>query len=278
MLPFAVLLAAYAPRAISFAAGQAGFTVVVLVLFNLIQPTGWTVGLVRVEDVAIGFAISLGIGALLWPRGANALVRRSLAESFARDLDFAASAVLALERGPANGSMDAARRAARAAAHRLDDAFRQLLAERGAERLDVESVGTLVAGAARAGLEADSLMTIASGVDGARPAGRCDGALDREVAALRAWYAALGDAVVRVAAPPLPDSPDPEARAAAVGCARDAVSCGDEARIHAAVGLLLASRNLDNLRRLEGQLHEPAARVSGYEAVTSRAKVSKTST
>jgi uncharacterized membrane protein YccC len=68
VLPFAVLFAAYAPRAISFAAGQAGFTVVVLVVFDLIQPSGWTVGLVRVEDVALGFAISLAVGLLFWPR------------------------------------------------------------------------------------------------------------------------------------------------------------------------------------------------------------------
>ena len=71
VLPVFVLLAAYAPRAISFAAGQAGFTVVLFVLFNLIQPSGWEVGLVRVEDVAIGFAISLGVGILFWPRGAG---------------------------------------------------------------------------------------------------------------------------------------------------------------------------------------------------------------
>src|SRR5207247_1520365 len=54
VLPVAILLAAYAPRAISFAAGQAGFTVVLFVLFNIIQPVGWRVGVVRVEDVAIG--------------------------------------------------------------------------------------------------------------------------------------------------------------------------------------------------------------------------------
>ena len=78
-LPPAVLLAAYAPRAISFAAGQAGFTVVLFILFNLIQPTGWHVGLVRIEDVAIGFAISLGVGLLFWPRGAASLLRENLA-------------------------------------------------------------------------------------------------------------------------------------------------------------------------------------------------------
>ena len=44
VLPVAILLAAYAPRAISFAAGQAGFTVVLFILFNIIQPVGWSVG------------------------------------------------------------------------------------------------------------------------------------------------------------------------------------------------------------------------------------------
>jgi uncharacterized membrane protein YccC len=71
VLPLAILLASYAPRAISFAAGQAGFTVFLVVLFNLIQPAGWEVGLVRIEDVAVGFGVSLGVGLLFWPRGAG---------------------------------------------------------------------------------------------------------------------------------------------------------------------------------------------------------------
>jgi len=29
-----------------------------LILFNVIQPVGWKVGIVRVQDVAIGFGIS----------------------------------------------------------------------------------------------------------------------------------------------------------------------------------------------------------------------------
>ncbi len=88
VLPIAVLLAAYAPRAISFAAGQAAFTVVLFVLFNLIQPVGWRVGLVRVEDVAIGFAISLWVGLLFWPRGARALLRQDLAAAYGRCADY----------------------------------------------------------------------------------------------------------------------------------------------------------------------------------------------
>src|SRR5207248_4522103 len=87
VLPVAILLAAYAPRAISFAAGQAGFTIVVVILFNIIQPTGWKVGLVRIEDVAIGFAISLGVGFLFWPRGTGRLLGETLASAYARSAD-----------------------------------------------------------------------------------------------------------------------------------------------------------------------------------------------
>ncbi len=59
LLPIAVLVSGMAPSMISFAAGQAGFTVMVVILFNIIQPSGWRVGLTRIEDVAIGCAVSV---------------------------------------------------------------------------------------------------------------------------------------------------------------------------------------------------------------------------
>ncbi|MDX6401009.1 MAG: hypothetical protein QOF27_1615, partial [Gaiellaceae bacterium] len=141
VLPIAVLLAAYAPRAISFAAGQAGFTVMLFLLFNLIQPVGWKVGLVRVEDVTIGFAISLGVGLLFWPRGATAILREDIATAYARGADYAvATAQQLIHREDFD---DAARteRAADAALHRLDDSFRQYLAERSAGKLNLGDVG-----------------------------------------------------------------------------------------------------------------------------------------
>ncbi len=61
-LPVAVLVASYAPGTAPFAVGQAAFTVTVLVLFNLLAPAGWKVGLLRVQDVAIGCAVSLVVG------------------------------------------------------------------------------------------------------------------------------------------------------------------------------------------------------------------------
>ena len=127
LLPLAVLLAAYAPQAVSFAAGQAGFTVVVLILFNIIQPTGWEIGLIRVEDVAIGFAISLGVGLLFWPRGAGSVLRESLGAAFARSAEYVDATATALaHRGERArpGDAERARREARAVAHLLDDAFR----------------------------------------------------------------------------------------------------------------------------------------------------------
>src|SRR5205823_117801 len=74
LLPAAVLLAGLAPAVVSFAAGQAAFTLTLLILFNILQPEGWRIGLVRIEDVALGFAASLLVGLLFWPRGAAAVL------------------------------------------------------------------------------------------------------------------------------------------------------------------------------------------------------------
>ena len=78
---------------ISFAAGQAGFSVVVIILFNIIDPTGWRVGLTRIEDVAIGCAVSLVVGLLFWPRGATAALGRALSDAFATNSGYLADAV-----------------------------------------------------------------------------------------------------------------------------------------------------------------------------------------
>jgi hypothetical protein len=79
-----VAVAAYAPGALPFTFGQAAFTVVVLVLFNLLAPAGWKVGLLRIEDVAIGCLVSLVVGVLFWPRGAASVVGDDLADAFRR--------------------------------------------------------------------------------------------------------------------------------------------------------------------------------------------------
>jgi uncharacterized membrane protein YccC len=159
LLPVGVLIAAYAPRAVSFAAGQAAFTVVVLILFNIIQPVGWKVGLIRIEDVGIGFAVSLGVGLVFWPRGAARLLRENIAAAYSRAADYFAAAAEDLTGGQA-GDPGRAGDIAVAAVHQLDDSFRQYLAERSAKRVDPQSAGSIVAGAGRVLRAAQSMAAL----------------------------------------------------------------------------------------------------------------------
>jgi uncharacterized membrane protein YccC len=74
-LPATLFAAFYAKEALSFLVGQAAFTMAVLVMFNLLAPFGWSLGLVRLEDVAAGALIGLAVGVLAWPRGPEASLR-----------------------------------------------------------------------------------------------------------------------------------------------------------------------------------------------------------
>ena len=256
VLPFAILLAAYAPRAISFAAGQAGFTVVLFVLFNIIQPVGWSVGLIRVEDVAIGFAISFAVGLLFWPHGARAFLRTDLAEAYARASDYAVATARQVIGEANSDSVVRAARAADAAVHRLDDAFRQYLAERSATEVSVETVAAFVAGASRLRRAGQSLAALGDMVEGRTRLERCGANLDREIHALHSWYVTLGYALVNNRPVPPPHIRDDEGRGRLVECVRDAARGRDEAAVHGALVLLWASQHLDNLWRLEEHLGE----------------------
>ncbi|MDX6658060.1 MAG: hypothetical protein QOH62_2853, partial [Solirubrobacteraceae bacterium] len=198
LLPMAVVMAGVAPSAISFAAGQAAFTVTLLILFNIVAPVGWEVGLVRVEDVALGCGVSLVVGLLFWPRGAAQQLAVAMAESYAAAAAYLRSAVaFGLHRcdataeavaGPADASAAAA--AAAAAARRLDDAFRSYLGERGPKQLSLAGVTSLVTGVAGLRLAADAVVHL-----GSSPADAADGdrsAARREVVAdsgaVAQWY------------------------------------------------------------------------------------------
>ncbi len=160
VLPLAVLVSGVAPSMISFAAGQAAFTLVVIILFNIIQPTGWKVGLTRIEDVAIGCGVSIVVGLLFWPRGAMAALGRALSDAFVMSSSYLADAVIRLTN--LQGEVDTApgQRASHAAYLRLDDAFRQFLAERGAKVVPVEVVASLFTGSNRIRLAAFTLSSL----------------------------------------------------------------------------------------------------------------------
>ena len=145
---------------ISFAAGQAGFTVVVVILFNIIEPTGWKVGLTRIEDVTIGCAVSVVVGLLFWPRGATAALGHALADAFVKSSGYLADAVDRLTTTTRDVDTEPAQRASQRAYLRLDDAFRQFLAERGAKVVPVETVARLYTGTNRIRLAAYTLASL----------------------------------------------------------------------------------------------------------------------
>jgi uncharacterized membrane protein YccC len=158
VLPIAIAVAAYAPGTLPLAVGQAAFTIVVVVLFNLLQPVGWKLGLLRVQDVAIGCAVSLVVGVLFWPRGASSVVGDDLGDAFRRGAAYLTQAVdwaLGIRRDPPDTAT-----AAVTAGIRLDEALRGYLVEQGAKRLSKEDLWTLVVATKQLRLTATSLASL----------------------------------------------------------------------------------------------------------------------
>ena len=130
LLPVGAFLAVYGGGA-GLAFGQAGFTFFVLVLFNLLQASGWQLGLVRVENVAIGVAVGLVIGIAAWPRGAEGQLGRAIARVLETGGAFARETAGRLITA---GGADADRRLrhqAVGAARRADDVFAAWIGEGG---------------------------------------------------------------------------------------------------------------------------------------------------
>ena len=269
LLPVAVLIAGLAPAAISFAAGQAGFTLTLLILFNLIAPEGWRIGLVRVEDVAIGGAVSLAVGLLFWPRGAAALFGRALADAYAASVRYLASAVTYgvcrcdASGGPALSPTGEAQAAA-AASRRLDDAFRGYLAERGAKRIALADVTSLVTGVAGIRLAGDSVLDLWTR-DGP-PAGNRSAArreLMAEADTMTAWYDQFAAALTGRAVVPDPLPPDAVADGRLVVAVERDLRDADGRATATGVKVIWTGDHLDATRRLQALVVEPARGAAG---------------
>ena len=191
-LPFSVFLAAYAPGTAPFAVGQAAFTVTVAVLFNLLAPVGWKVGILRIEDVAIGCAVSVLVGAMFWPRGVAAVVGDDLADTYRAGAAHLSEGV----RFTAGLSKDApaGAYAAVTSAQRLDDALRGFLAEQGSKRIRRVELWRLVGGTLRLRLTAQAIARLPRDAPGVAEVAT---ALERRVEALDGWYARLAQQLDR---------------------------------------------------------------------------------
>ncbi|GAA5040082.1 FUSC family protein [Streptomyces siamensis] len=266
LLPVAVLLAGIAPSAISFAAGQAAFTVTLVILFNIGHDPNWRIVLLRIQDIGLGCAVSVVMGLFFWPRGAAAAVRRALAEAYTESARYLAGtveyAVGLCGAGPLSADAPLKeRRDAAAAARRLDDTFRSYLAERGPKPMALADMTTLVTGIVGLRLAADAVLGLwkrSGGQDSA--ADRADARLVIVGAAGRItdWYRDLAATLSRGAA-----VPDPMPRSAAVegqlvDCLRQDLSDTGGRGPATAVRIIWTADHLDVARRLQSSLAEAA--------------------
>jgi hypothetical protein len=264
LLPPAVLLAGLAPAVISFAAGQAAFTLTLLILFNILAPEGWQIGLVRIEDIALGSAVSLAVGLLFWPRGAGAALGKALAEAYTESADYLAAAVRfglgrcdSLARSVPAPTDEAIRAAA--AARRLDDTFRSYLAERGAKPVPLAEVTSLVTGVVGLRLAGDAVLDLWQHDDatgGDRTAARRE--LLASTEQMTAWYRTFAAALTGPRDLPEPLSHDELADRRLVDAVSHDLRGEDGQATATAVRMIWTGDHLDAARRLQATLAGPA--------------------
>ncbi|GAA3798001.1 FUSC family protein [Streptomyces chiangmaiensis] len=269
LLPAAVLFTGLAPATISFAAGQAGFTISILILFNILEPTGWTVGLVRIEDVAIGCAVSVLIGLLFWPRGAGSALGLAVAEAFAESVRYLRSAIgYGVTRcdslTPTAPLPEDERSRAAAAARRLDDAFRGFLAERGTKHVPLSDVTTLVTTVAVLRLTADAVLDLWSRDQGThagdRTAARAE--IDQAGTALTTWFEATASALSGFGEVPDWADQDQDAGTRLIHAVERDLN-DDEGRLSStAIRVVWTADHIEAARRLESDVLKPARAVA----------------
>lgn len=195
ILPVSILIGGLAPAVVSFATGQAAFTVTILSLFTIIAPEGWGLGVVRVEDVLLGCAISLVVSLIFWPRGAAAQLTTAIGEAYAyagqylaEAVDYASACCGFSGAPPVPPAQHAG--LAIAAARRLDDSFRTYLAERGAKPAPLDEIANLVIGSAVLRLTADAVLALWDSSVPPVPADRTQARAELVAKAghVRSWY------------------------------------------------------------------------------------------
>ncbi|HEY7174779.1 MAG TPA: hypothetical protein VH442_07675, partial [Micromonosporaceae bacterium] len=231
----------------------------------IIVPTGWRLGVLRIEDVALGCAASLVAGALFWPRGAGASLGIAIGESYRESARYLRESVdyVAGHRGMQPDKHGAVLDAG----YRLDDAFRQYLAERGAKRVDLEDVAALTNGASRLRLAGEAVASLRRAFPDTAPEVR-DAALEGPIQALKtrttqvaSWYSALGN-VISGESTDLP-ALEPDVREPSfLDVVLPAVDrCGDPDRAARAERLLWSGQYVGDVSQIRSGLLPPAEKV-----------------
>jgi hypothetical protein len=235
-----------------------------LILYNIIVPAGWKIGLLRVEDVALGCAVSLVVGLLFWPRGARAALGRALAQAYTDSASYLAAAVAygvacCNPAGPEASPPQREAAGAAASSRRLDVAFRGYLAERGSKPAPLAEITKLVTGVAGVRLAGDAVRNLWDGTgapDGDRSAARQE--LTSTATGIQDWYGHLAASLTHDQPVPEPLPPDRMADGRlAEAVARDLHGPDGDATA-TGVRVIWTADHLDAVRRLQQTLAEPA--------------------
>jgi uncharacterized membrane protein YccC len=248
-----------------------------LILFNIIAPAGWKIGLVRIEDVVIGSAVSLVAGLLFWPHGAGRSLGRAIGRAYEDCVAYLAAAVeFGVGRcdplGPARAEPPRqAALAAAAASRRLDDTFRSYLVDRGVKQVPLADVTRLVTGVTGVRLAADAVLELWQ--SDTAPNGDRGGAR-RELLASSArisdWYDRLAKGLEHRGDVPEPQERDVEATQRLVDAVARDLQGADGAGTATGVRVVWTGDHLDAVRRLEHTLVESARVAATHEVPAER--------
>lgn len=193
LMPLLAFFAAYAPGAISLGAGQAGFTIFVIIFFSLAFGGGVQIGELRVMDVGIGLGVSLLMSALLWPRGVGAQVLSTLSAATHAATEYLVASYDRLLEGPQfELELTRLRAAAAMSIDQANEAFDLSLSQPGPRAIDAKAWAMLSNGASHVAASANMIVMAAK--QGYEPIG-CPEAADVMIATAHHIKAMLNNSV-----------------------------------------------------------------------------------
>jgi hypothetical protein len=230
-------------------------------------------GLVRIEDVVIGSAVSLAVGLLLWPRGAAVALGRALSQAYVDSVAYLGDAVAyGVGRCDASGPQSPPPRGqaleAAASSRRLDDTYRGYLTERGAKPIPLAEVTSLVTGVAGVRLAADAVLDLWDGDtrSGDRSAARRELLTASDMVA--SWYGHFAASLTGAESVPEPLEPDQVADGRLVDAVAQDLGDGEGGTTGTGVKVIWTGDHLDAVRRLQGTLVEPARAAVTMQALS----------
>ena len=252
LVPLFAFLAFYG-SAVSLVAGQIGFTLLIVTIFNLIAPPQWDIGLIRLEDVAVGAAVGLAIGVAAWPRGPAAQMRDAFADAIDAGAAYTRDVALGLLDSGAPAETAPARLEAVAAARRAEDVFTVYLSEVSDHGGALARWTELLERTHGVWYEAGVIAEVRHHGGSACPA--LASALGDAVERVLDGFRATGDALRRHEAPrpaPAPPSPGRLGRHA-LACAASVAGSEDRARLLATVHIFgVRAWVIELLHQVEG--------------------------